>query len=159
MQDQSLQNDDGLERVSSNPYTDNNIYPIAGLITCSFLDSYIGTTNVDFSNAMLPGNLKKGLPNIYFSDIQKEVTTLLDKLSMTLKQLAKWFNKDDCSELKSFYNDYRKEFIKKANEKIDKFSLLKIEEPPAPPQPEPKPEPKPEPPKPDPRRFWDGKQI
>lgn len=45
------------------------------------------------------------------------------------------------------------------NEKIDKFSLLKIEEPPAPPQPEPKPEPKPEPPKPDPRRFWDGKQI
>lgn len=39
------------------------------------------------------------------------------------------------------------------NEKIDKFSLLKQEEPPAPPQP------KPEPPKPDPRRFWEGKQI
>ena len=40
------------------------------------------------------------------------------------------------------------------NEKIDKFSLLKQEEPPAP-----APKPKPEPPKPDPRRFWDGKQI
>jgi len=39
------------------------------------------------------------------------------------------------------------------NEKIDKFSLLKQEEPPAPPKP------KPEAPKPDPRRFWDGKQI
>ena len=39
------------------------------------------------------------------------------------------------------------------NEKIDKFSLLKQEEPTAPPQP------KPAPPKPDPRRFWDGKQI
>ena len=46
------------------------------------------------------------------------------------------------------------------NEKIDKFSLLKKEEPAPPPPPEPKPEPpKPEPPKPDPRRFWDGKQI
>ncbi len=42
------------------------------------------------------------------------------------------------------------------NEKIDKFSLLKIEEP----KPEPIPEPEPEPePKPDPRRFWEGKQI
>lgn len=40
------------------------------------------------------------------------------------------------------------------NEKIDKFSLLKKEEAPAPPL-----QPKPEPPKPDPRRFWDGKQI
>lgn len=39
------------------------------------------------------------------------------------------------------------------NEKIEKFSLLKKEEPP---KPEP---PKPEPPKPDPRRFWEGKQI
>lgn len=41
------------------------------------------------------------------------------------------------------------------NEKIDKFSLLKIEEP----QPAPAPEPEPEAPKPDPRRFWEGKQI
>lgn len=39
------------------------------------------------------------------------------------------------------------------NEKIDKFSLLKKEEPP---KPEP---PKPEPPKPEPKRFWEGKQI
>ena len=39
------------------------------------------------------------------------------------------------------------------SEKIEKFSLLKKEEPP---KPEP---PKPEPPKPDPRRFWEGKQI
>ena len=39
-------------------------------------------------------------------------------------------------------------------EKIDKFSLLKKEEPAPPPPPQPKPEPKP-----DPRRFWDGKQI
>lgn len=39
------------------------------------------------------------------------------------------------------------------NEKIDKFSLLRQEEPSAPPQPQP------ESPKPDPRRFWDGKQI
>ncbi len=39
------------------------------------------------------------------------------------------------------------------NEKIDKFGLLKKQEPP---KPEP---PKPEPPKPDPRRFWEGKQI
>ncbi len=38
-------------------------------------------------------------------------------------------------------------------EKIEKFSLLKKEEPPKP-QP-----PKVEPPKPDPRRFWEGKQI
>ncbi|MCR5132126.1 MAG: hypothetical protein K6C10_11785 [Prevotella sp.] len=42
------------------------------------------------------------------------------------------------------------------NEKIDKFSLLKQEEPV--PEPQPMPEPKPEP-KPDPRRFWEGKQI
>ncbi len=39
-------------------------------------------------------------------------------------------------------------------EKIDKFSLLKKEEPAPPPPPQPKPEPKP-----DPRRFWEGKQI
>lgn len=43
------------------------------------------------------------------------------------------------------------------NEKIDKFSLLKIEE--AKPEPKPEPIPEPEPPKPDPRRFWEGKQI
>ena len=39
-------------------------------------------------------------------------------------------------------------------QKIEKFSLLKKEEP----KPEPIPEPKPEP-KPDPRRIWDGKRI
>ena len=46
-------------------------------------------------------------------------------------------------------------------EKIEKFSLLKREEPKLAPQPEPEPEPikEPEPPKPDPKRFWDGKRI
>jgi len=51
-------------------------------------------------------------------------------------------------------------------QKIEKFSLLKKEEPKPEPIPEPKPEPKPEPipepkpePKPDPRRIWDGKRI
>ncbi|MBQ8096835.1 MAG: hypothetical protein IJ243_07110 [Prevotella sp.] len=46
------------------------------------------------------------------------------------------------------------------SEKVERFSLLKKQEPTPPPPPPPAPEPvRVEPPKPDPRRIWDGKRI
>ena len=103
-----------------NPYVNNKVYPVASIITCSLFDSYINFTLKDFNNAMLPGDIRKGIKNIYMDEVYDEFKGLLDKLADVLQRLCKWMNRDDLAQLKKMYNIYKDTCLSNMDNKVIK---------------------------------------
>ena len=101
-----------------NPYMDSNLYPVYTIVSCSFLDPYVQNYLHSY-NVMLPGNPKYGSKSVYFTQVYKEFSMWLDKISVKVSDLSEFLNKNKMKELYLFYDKFKKNIVPKTEEDLE----------------------------------------
>lgn len=116
MLDQKNQKSNNKVPKKDNPFLNSKIYPLEGVISCDFIDTYIKYL---FANATEEEDYDEieVLPGVTLGNIDDEVYDFEQYISENVLQLMNRLNSNDLNELKNLYR-YIKDEMKKSRVKL-----------------------------------------